>query len=255
MKETEFRGWLESRYIPSTARTYLSDMRRVAGRTVNIHGMCGTGDIDALLEQIKQAGKLGHNKSSNAEITAVRTYIRFLDDFMCQEAERVVGHHVSRSEPAESAEQDELSRFDGGASPGVADKLTYSNGFWHPAVFPREAFVQQSVEVHFQRLGFDRITGGNADWVGRHPTTGERWHIECKGLTTAVGLDFRTGLGQLLQAMKLDDTNYAIAVPSITSFISQIGKIDQRLTAHVRMQFLLVDAQGNVAVYVNDNGK
>jgi hypothetical protein len=63
--------------------------------------------------------------------------------------------------------------------------------------FPREGFVQGAVERHFASC--TRVTVGHADFACTDDA-GRRWLIEAKGETTDVGLDFRTGLGQLLQA-------------------------------------------------------
>lgn len=67
--------------------------------------------------------------------------------------------------------------------------------------FPNETFVQKALEAHFQSRGFVAVSKGYTDLVVDHPESGERWVIEAKGETEAVGLDFRTGLGQLVQGM------------------------------------------------------
>src|SRR5687768_2855637 len=87
--------------------------------------------------------------------------------------------------------------------------------------FPHESFVQRSIERHFRDLGFLLDTSGHVDLICAHPSTGEQWHIEVKGVTKATGLDFRTGLGQLLQRMSNEAVNHALAVPNHKQFVSQ----------------------------------
>src|SRR5436309_15921785 len=61
--------------------------------------------------------------------------------------------------------------------------------------FPREGFVQAALEQHFAAC--ERVEAGWAD-LACVDENGVRWVIEAKGETSDTGLDFRTGLGQLL---------------------------------------------------------
>jgi D-alanyl-D-alanine dipeptidase len=65
--------------------------------------------------------------------------------------------------------------------------------------FPAEGFVQQALEQYFRTLGFQLDLQTHADLFARHPNSGERWVVEAKGRTSDIGLDLRTGLGQLLR--------------------------------------------------------
>ena len=85
--------------------------------------------------------------------------------------------------------------------------------------FPNEGFVQRAIEAYFTNLGFELERSGYSDLVCKREDTGECWVVEAKGLTTEVGLDFRTGLGQLIQRMTDDHCNYGLAVPQIDEFI------------------------------------
>ena len=241
----DFRAWLAGQSLkPSSQTTYLSDLRRVEKRFGEIDPSCKSGEVDKIIDAIKASGEAGRNKSANQEIQAIRTYLRFLDDHLLEEIPA-----VSSSQDVSEAQRTSLMPVGFIPVPKSGKGLVYANGYWHPPEFPREAFVQKSVERHFLALGSKRENGGHADWVCKHPETGDRWHVECKGLTTAVGLDFRTGMGQLVQAMKLDKTNYAVAVPRIDAFLRQIERIDPDFVALIGIKFLLVKSDGDLSVY------
>ena len=81
-----------------------------------------------------------------------------------------------------------------------------------------------------------------------------KWIIEAKGKTAAVGLDFRTGLGQLVQRMKEQDSNYAIAVPETAQFIKQCSVISKWVRVSLNIHIIFVDMQGNIRiVYPNED--
>jgi hypothetical protein len=252
MKEREFQAWLNNRYKPGTVQTYLSDLRRIERRFSGLHDLCLNGGIDDVISQIRKSGELGENKSYNAEIQAIRTYLRFLDDYLCGQSNDVDDAPLADviNEVVDAAPKNMESYFNAQVEP--RNTLSYSGGFWHPDIFPREAFVQRNIQSYFSHLGFQQVKGGSADWVCHYPESGQRWHVECKGLTTAVGLDFRTGLGQLMQAMQLDDTNYAMAVPNIPAFLHQIERMNSEFVTHIGLQFLLVDPSGGITKYFND---
>jgi hypothetical protein len=72
--------------------------------------------------------------------------------------------------------------------------------------FPNEGFVQRAIETFFEGQGYCRKVAKDTDLVCER--AGERWAIEAKGVTASVGLDFRTGLGQLVQRMDDAGTKY-----------------------------------------------
>ena len=78
-------------------------------------------------------------------------------------------------------------------------------------------------------MGFMAKKNGYADYVCEHPETKVQWHIEAKGVTQAIGLDFRTGLGQLIKGMSNETTNYALAFPDTPAFHSQARGIASRV--------------------------
>lgn len=121
-------------------------------------------------------------------------------------------------------------------------KSTYLRG----GDFPHEGFVQRAIEGYFSGLCFKAETGGHADLVCAHSETGERWLVEAKGLTKAVGLDFRTGLGQLVQRMADESCNYAVAVPDIPQFVKQCRAVSTGVRRKLRIHWLLVGPDGSV---------
>ena len=74
--------------------------------------------------------------------------------------------------------------------------------------FPREGFIQAALEQHFAAC--ERFDAGWAD-LACVDESGVRWVVEAKGETSDTGLDFRTGLGQLLQGMSDPQARYALA--------------------------------------------
>ena len=114
--------------------------------------------------------------------------------------------------------------------------------------FPSEGFVQASIEKHFAALGFIQSKEAHADYYGKHPDTGEEWFVEAKGKTSDVGLDFRTGLGQLLQGMKEPNRKYAIAIPDIPQFIAQCNRVSERVRELLQIHWLIVGEDGVVRV-------
>lgn len=114
--------------------------------------------------------------------------------------------------------------------------------------FPHEGFVQLSIEEHFRKAGFHLTVDGRIDLLCSHPATGESWHIEAKGKTTQVGLDFRTGLGQLLQSMHNQETKHGIAVPDIPVFQTQVAKVSEWIVSTLGIHWLFVSQDGSVRV-------
>jgi hypothetical protein len=114
--------------------------------------------------------------------------------------------------------------------------------------FPHEGFVQQGIEAHFRARGFEILPGGNTDLLCRNPELGETWVIEAKGETSGTGLDFRTGLGQLLQQMDSSEYVYAIAVPATSQFLSQCKKLSAWVRLALKLHIILVQEDGRVHI-------
>lgn len=114
--------------------------------------------------------------------------------------------------------------------------------------FPNEGFVQQSIETFFRSNGFNLVVDGQVDLLCKHPTTGEAWHIEAKGHTTQVGLDFRTCLGQLVQGMGSESVHYGIAIPDTAAYHAQVGKLAVWVVAALRIHWLFVSQDGTVQI-------
>jgi hypothetical protein len=114
--------------------------------------------------------------------------------------------------------------------------------------FPREGFVQHAVKCHFDALGFVSEVSGQVDYCCAQPTTHERWHIEAKGATSQIGLDFRTGLGQLIQGMSNEATKYAIAFPASDAFLKQARRIAPWVRMKLNLHWLIVHPDGAVRI-------
>lgn len=114
--------------------------------------------------------------------------------------------------------------------------------------FPSESFVQSAIEGYFRKRGFEIDTSGFVDLLCVHPVTGERWHIEAKGKTSDPGLDFRTCLGQLIQQITPAQIHYGIALPNIPAFAAQMAKIDPWVVKQLRIHWLRVSQDGDVAI-------
>lgn len=114
--------------------------------------------------------------------------------------------------------------------------------------WPNEGFVQGAIDAFFRSSGFEVEKHKTIDLVCSHPATGAKWRVEVKGLTTAVGLDFRTGLGQLLQGMKEKGIHYGLAVPDIPQFRRQVHAVPSWVAETLGIHWLYVQADGSVKV-------
>ena len=114
--------------------------------------------------------------------------------------------------------------------------------------YPNEGFVQSALQGHFEGLGFKQGKLGHIDYVGVHPVSGERWVIEAKGETSDVGLDFRTGLGQIVQSMANAPATFGLAVPHTQKFLNQCSKVAPWVREALQLHWLLVDAAGGITV-------
>lgn len=91
--------------------------------------------------------------------------------------------------------------------------------------FPHEGFVRVAIERHFAKAGYLLDTSTHVDLLCTHPVSGDAWHIEAKGKTTAIGLDFRTCLGQLLQRMCQQHVIHRIALPDLPQQRTQTEQV------------------------------
>lgn len=114
--------------------------------------------------------------------------------------------------------------------------------------YPNEGFIQNKIEEYFTQLGYEPIEVDYSDYVCIHPSSNAKWVIEAKGKTSAIGLDFRTCLGQVVQRMDLQTTNYAVAIPDLESYIKQCNLIKPWVRKVLNLYWIIVDADGNVKV-------
>ncbi len=114
--------------------------------------------------------------------------------------------------------------------------------------FPSEGFVQLAIEKFFAKEGYQVVEFRYADYCCLNPANGQKWIVEAKGKTTAIGLDFRTGIGQIIQRMEDETANYAIAVPALTQFHNQMKNIPHRVRVLLNLHYLLVSEDGSVLV-------
>lgn len=118
----------------------------------------------------------------------------------------------------------------------------YKNGM----DFPNEGFVQNTIESYFDKKGFIKESIPYTDYAGVHMETREKWRVEAKGLTGNVGLDFRTGLGQLIQRMDDPNANYGIAIPNIPSYLRQVEQIKPWVREKIQLHILVINEDGGV---------
>lgn len=112
--------------------------------------------------------------------------------------------------------------------------------------FPGEGFVQAAIEEHFRKLGFALDATGDIDLLCCRSGTDECWHIEVKGKTSAIGLDFRTCLGQLVQRITGPGVRYGMALPDIPQYREQTKKTSPWAIQVLGITWLLVQADGSV---------
>ena len=122
----------------------------------------------------------------------------------------------------------------------------------YPAEFPRESFVQRAIESYFIGQGYQIEQEGYIDLVCRHPETTVRWVIEAKGHTSDVGLDFRTCLGQIVQAMRDPAVCYGVAVPDTPQYRAQCRLVSDWVRAALGLHWLLVATDGTIQIVAPD---
>jgi hypothetical protein len=140
----------------------------------------------------------------------------------------------------------------------VSDATVAQNpGLWSPPAlgcslvahplgdeFPREGFVQAALEADFASC--EQIESRTVDFVCFDPEAGIRWIIEAKGETSSTGLDFRTGLGQIMTAMSDQKANYALAMPDTPRFERLRSQIAPWVRQHLNLYWLIVTPSGEV---------
>lgn len=124
----------------------------------------------------------------------------------------------------------------------------YVRGYKRGSAFPNEAFVQAAIEKYFCSSGYERVVAAHSDYACHHPSTGDRWIIEAKGATSAIGLDFRTGLGQLVQRASEPTVRYALAVPNIPKFLAQCSQVSAWVRESLSIHWLIISADGSIRV-------
>lgn len=112
--------------------------------------------------------------------------------------------------------------------------------------YPNEGFVQIAIEKYFKDHGYKIINERYADLTCFCKVTNKKWIIEAKGETSSIGLDFRTGLGQLIQGMDNPEVNYAMAVPKTRQFIEQCRKLSRWVRIALNINLLFIDKQGRI---------
>ncbi|MDP2575361.1 hypothetical protein Q8W40_24410 [Vibrio penaeicida] len=121
-------------------------------------------------------------------------------------------------------------------------------GYKREHIFPNESYVQEAIDRYFLTAGYEIIDDKYTDLVCKHPSTKETWYIEAKGLTSQVGLDFRTCIGQVVQRMKVQGANYAIAVPDIQKFRDQLLIVAPHVREILNLYWVLVDENQSVVI-------
>jgi len=114
--------------------------------------------------------------------------------------------------------------------------------------FPHEGFVQDAIESYFEQAGYTLDTSTHVDLLCAHPVGGEAWHIEAKGKTMAIGLDFRTCLGQLLQRMTQQHVRHGIALPDLPQYRAQTDQVSPWIIGRLGLHWLFVAENGTVDI-------
>lgn len=78
--------------------------------------------------------------------------------------------------------------------------------------------------------------------------TSVRWRAEAKSVTSTVGLDFRTELGQLLQGMSDQRVNHGLAIPDILQVRRQAKSVPDCVRSVLCLHWLFVLDNGIVSI-------
>ncbi len=112
--------------------------------------------------------------------------------------------------------------------------------------FPYEAFVQTSIEKHFEVQGYDFEKDGQVDLIVVKGS--DKWIIEAKGVSEAIGTDFNTCLGQLVKSMTSSESKYAIAIPKHPKYKRQCLLLSSYFRELVQLYILVVGDDGEVQI-------
>lgn len=124
--------------------------------------------------------------------------------------------------------------------------------YLNPEIFPFEAFIQKKVEQYFRNEGFTTLND-IIPYLDLHVESKERkeeWKIECKGETSAINVDFNTGLGQIMKRMDNENSFYALALPDISSFRKQTDQIPNRVRKLLNLSWIWVNDEGKIKIKI-----
>ncbi len=124
-----------------------------------------------------------------------------------------------------------------------------TSGYKKSSDYPNECFIQKAIEQYFERLGCVKQKVAHSDYIGINPYTNEKWVVEAKGETAAIGLDFRTCLGQVVQRMDESSTNYGVAVPYLKTYINQCNQVKPWVREVLNLHWIFVKEDGSIIIF------
>lgn len=125
----------------------------------------------------------------------------------------------------------------------------FANAFPLGYEFPNEGFVQCAIETFFTSNGYRLLDEGYTDLACAHSETGERWLVEAKGKSMAIGTDFNSGLGQLLKRMRDEESaHFGLAMPDIPAYRRQVDQVSARVRRALELHWLFVAEDGAVQI-------
>lgn len=113
-------------------------------------------------------------------------------------------------------------------------------------IFPYEAFVQSAIKKYFELQGYVVDNEGQVDLIAVKGT--DRWVVEAKGVSEAIGTDFNTCLGQLMKSMTSNEIKYAIAIPKHAKYKRQCLLLSSYFRELVQLHILVVGDNGDVEI-------
>ncbi len=123
-----------------------------------------------------------------------------------------------------------------------------TSGYKKSSDYPNEFFIQKAIEQYFERFGYIKQKVAYSDYVGINPSTNEKWVVEAKGETAAIGLDFRTCLGQVVQRIEESSTNYGVAVPYLKTYINQCNQVKSWVREVLNLHWIFVKEDGSIVI-------
>ena len=124
------------------------------------------------------------------------------------------------------------------------ENIVIQKGFKKEDCFPNESFIQRSIETYFEDKGFETNTKTVIDLIAKRGN--ECWIVEAKGMTSSVGVDFNTCLGQIIKRMNTSDATYAIAIPKHEKYKKQCIQLSPYVRKLLGLHILLVDMYGDI---------